>query len=61
LPAFALKFYCIFYAAAFVLGAIFWYKFAKFCCRKNHKKLFAQNLLCFGAKKVGEINPYWQQ
>jgi hypothetical protein len=34
-----------------------WHKFAKLCCRKNHQKLFAQMLLCFGAKKVGEINP----
>jgi hypothetical protein len=37
-------------------STIFWHNFAKCSCRKKQKKLFAQKLLCLGAKNVGEID-----
>jgi hypothetical protein len=37
----------------------FWHIFAKCCCHLKHQQLSAQNILSFGAKKVGGY-PHWQ-
>jgi hypothetical protein len=47
------------YATAFAQRAIFWHTFAKCCCHLNHRKLFPQKLLSFGAKNIDEID-HWQ-